>query len=595
MAKIFCLINNKNSGIQEGIIRSLDYNLGWQKKMFQNQDIFLGCLELPFKPESDFWKETANFVIVIDGAILSWNHMTHGDSTTEKLLNLFQDKGEELVKDINGNFSIVIWDKKKKSLHIMSDRLGLRPLYYAQYQGKTFFASEIKAILADPGFTKKHNKDAIIDFFSYEFIPNDQTLVEGIKVFPYASRLNINVSNDRLDFRKYWDFQFKQELPKEKNIKAYAWRLNEITRSAVDRTMQGPYKIGLPLSGGFDSRVIAAMIDKKYYPLNTYTFGIKGCIDDEIARKISRVMGAKHHSIEIQYDSLPGFMIKGVFFTDGMVACNHFHVLNLMDQMRSREQVALKGFAGGVLPRRMNSRCVGKDKTFIYNTYDSCTEKFRRNIFSTDLQKAIVAGKDRFFTLWDDASVKCEENPLDYLNMTQRQRRFSNYGAIVMRNFLEVRLPFADYDFVDFCLKMPNIFKEEDFICREFMNIYYAPFARIMQEGTGLSLRPGRWERKFIEITNKLLGKPVYHRRPAYDYNLFYRTALKDFAHQILLSQKFKDRQIFNQEAVEQVVNDHMAGKDNYAPQLGALITFELWNRLFMDGEKELLEGLVNV
>lgn len=595
MAKIFCLINNRNNGIRDGIIQSLDYNRGWQKRMVQTEDIFLGCLELPFKSESDFWKETADFVIVMDGEILSWDHAIPGNSATEKLLNLFQEKKEELVNDVNGNFSILIWDKKNKTLHIMSDRLGLRPLYYAQYQGKTFFASETKAILADPGFIKKYNRDAVIDFFSYEFIPNDQTLMEGIRVFPYASRLNINVANDRLDFIKYWDFQFKQELPKEKTIKAYARRLNEITRSAVERTMQGPYKVGLPLSGGFDSRMIAAMIDKKYYPLNTYTFGIKGCIDDQIARKISRMMGATHHSVEIQYDSLPDFMVKGVFFTDGMVACNHFHVLNLMDQMCPREQVALKGFAGGVLPRRMNSHCVGKDKAFIYNTYDSCTEKFRQKVFNAEFRKAIDSGRDRFFTLWDDASVKCEEDPLDYLNMTQRQRRLSNYGAILMRNFLEVRLPFADYDFVNFCLKMPQIFKEEDFICRELMNMYYAPFARVMQEGTGLSLRPGRWERKFVEITNKLLGNPVYRRRPAYDYNRFYRTALKDFAQRILFSQKFKNRQIFNQEAVEHVVNDHMEGRGNYAPQLGVLVTFELWNRLFMDGEKELFEGLVNV
>lgn len=595
MAKIFCLINNRNNGIRDGIIQSLDYNRGWQKRMVQTEDIFLGCLELPFKSESDFWKETGDFIVVMDGEIMSWSHAVQGDSVTEKLLNLFKEKGEAFVNYVNGNFSILIWDKKNKTLHIMSDRLGLRPLYYAQYQGKIFFASEIKAILADPDFTKKYNRDAIIDFFSYEFFPNDQTLMEGIKVFPYASRLNINVSNDRLDFIKYWDFQFKQELPTEKTIKGYAWRLGEITRSAVDRTMQGPYKVGLPLSGGLDSRMIAAMIDKKFYPLDTYTFGIKGCIDDEIARKISRTMGATHHSIEIKYDSLADFMIKGVFITDGMVACNHFHILNIMDQMCSKEQVALIGFAGGVLPRRMNSHCAGRDKAFIYDTYDSCTERFRQNVFSAEFRKAIDTGKERFFRLWDDASLKCKENPLDYLNMSQRQRRLSNYGVILTRNFLETRLPFSDYDFVNFCLKMPQIFKEENFICKELLNSYYAPFGRITQEATGLSLNPGRWERKFVEITDKFFGKPVAYRRPAYNFNQFYRMTLKDFTRRILFSQKFKNRQIFNQEAVEHVVNDHMEGRGNYASQLGVLVTFELWNRLFMDGDKGLLEGLVNV
>lgn len=595
MAKLFCVLNNKNSGIQEGIIRSLDYNPGWQKKTFRDRDIFLGCVELPFKSGQDYWKETADFVVVIDGEILSWDHAVPGESTTEKILNIFKERGETLVQHVNGHFSIVIWDKKKRTLHIMNDRLGLRPLYYAQYREKTFFASEIKAILADQDFNKKCNIDAVIDFFSYEYVLNDQTLLEGIKVFPYASTVKLDSVNGPLNFNRYWDLQFNQEFPKERTITQYAWKFNAVTRRAVERAMQGPHKIGLPLTGGLDSRVIAALIDRKYYPLDTYTFGMKGSIDVAIARKISRMIGAKHHITEIKYNTIADLMIKGVFMTDGMQGCNSYHILNIMDEMGAAHFVALTGFIGGMLPRRMYGGYVGKGKEDVYSAFDTGTLKFREKVFNGEFQKAVGSGKERFFDLWDEISQKNKADPLDYLNLTQRQRRYINYGTVLMRNYLEVRTPFADYEYVDFCLKMPHIFKEDAFIYKEMLNICHAPFARVKQEATGMSLRPGRLERKFAKTMDKLLGKPIAYRRPAYDYNRFYRIALKDFTHRILFSQKFKNRQIFNQEIVEHMVNDHMTGKGNYAPQLGVLITFELWNRLFMDGDKELLEGLVNV
>ena len=114
MAKIFCLLNNKNKNIQQRVEESLNYNPGWQKRFFQSEGILLGCFELPFKHESDFWREDEDFVIAIDGEIMSWNGEVKGNSPAEKLLNMFKKKGDGLVNVVNGTFSIIIWDKKNR-------------------------------------------------------------------------------------------------------------------------------------------------------------------------------------------------------------------------------------------------------------------------------------------------------------------------------------------------------------------------------------------------------------------------------------------------------------------------------------------------
>ena len=118
----------------------------------------------------NLWLEREDFVMALDGEIFSWSTTVEGKTTMEKLLTLFRQKKLDLVKFVNGNFSLIIWDKRNKSLFIMNDRLGLRPLYYSQYKDKGFFTSEIKAIIADPDFEKKIDIKGVIDFFSYEYI-----------------------------------------------------------------------------------------------------------------------------------------------------------------------------------------------------------------------------------------------------------------------------------------------------------------------------------------------------------------------------------------------------------------------------------------
>jgi asparagine synthase (glutamine-hydrolysing) len=595
MAKIFCLLNDQNKGVRQRVEGSLNYNPSWQKKIFQNEDIFLGCFELPFKQEPDFWREDENFVIVIDGEIMAWNQDVKGSSTTEKLLNIFKDKKEELVHAVNGTFTIVIWDKKSKVLFVLNDRIGLRPLYYAQYRGKTFFASETKAIIADPEFNKEYNKDSVVDYFTYGYVMGDRTLFAGINVFPFAHTLCFDPAEPTLKMKRYWDLDFHQEIPNEQNIAAYAWRLKEVFEKAVDRTMQGPYKVGLPLSGGLDSRAIGAMIGRQYYPLNTYTFGIKGCVDMTIARKISRIMGANHHCVEIKYAKLADFMVKGIFLTDGMAWCNNYQILNIKEEMQQNDQVALTGFAGDMLYRRMYSHCHGKDVECVYSLYDIYKEKFRKKIFTSDFQGAIDHGKGRFIDLWDDIRRRKSENSLDYLNVTQRQRKFINHGNLLMRNFIEVRTPYTDYDFLDFCLKMPLMFKEKEFLYREMLDTYYRPFARVPQEATGLSIKPSRWEKRRLLVKKTVLARYVARHQRAYNYDLWYRTHLKEFVKSVLLSPEFRNRQIFNQQEVEQMLQDHFDGKGNYSYQLGIILSFELWNRAFLDAGQKLSGVLVDV
>ncbi|MBU0477490.1 hypothetical protein KKC91_02850 [bacterium] len=585
MAKLFCLLNNYNSNTEELAINSLDYNTEWQKNVYRDKNLLLGCFELPFKRKDEFWLEHEDVILVLDGEIFSWSGSVEGKTTMDKLLRLFREKGEGLVNFINGNFTLIIWNKKQKNLSIMNDRMGLRPLYYAQYKNKIFFASEIKAIISDPDFEKKLNIKGVVDFFSYEYVLGDKTLVAGINIFPYASTVVLSLDENNLNFKRYWDFNFKEDSFYSEND--YLFKFKEITNQAVKRMTKDELKVGIPLSGGLDSRIILAIMEKKERPLYTFTFGEKGSEDERYAKQISKKIKSLHHYVRIKYEYLIDFIRRGVFYCDGLVSCNHYNILNISDEMKQHVDIALDGYLGGVLPRSMYTHCQGKDKSVVFSSFDTFKEDLRRRIFSKDLNKEIELGKDKFFALWQDIKIKEKHNPLNYLNLTQRQRRFINYGKIIMRNFLETRMPFTDYDYMDFCIQMPEKLKTNDIICKKLLVKYFSSMAKIRQQGKGLSLNANRFEKAIHWRLELLKDKMRIVSKKTCNYEKWYRTILKDFVSSILLSQRFKNRQMFNYQEVEKLLNEHFQGKSNYEIQIGVLLTFELWNRFFLDGESK--------
>jgi asparagine synthase (glutamine-hydrolysing) len=198
------------------------------------------------------------------------------------------------------------------------------------------------------------------------------------------------------------------------------------------------------------------------------------------------------------------------------------------------------------------------------------------------LEVEIKRSKERFLSIWQESERKSPANPLDHFNLTQRQRKFINYGKISKRNHIEIRLPFTDYDVVDFCLKIPRDLRINDRLCKEMFWRFYPDLARIPQADKGY-LKAGRFRARLYRKMN-IMKTRLKWKGPLMDYNLYYRKFLRPFVSDVLLKPKFKNRGYFNYPNVEKILNEHFAGTANHKATIGTLITFELWCRFFLDG-----------
>ena len=169
-------------------------------------------------------------------------------------------------------FALALWDRKGKSLLIARDRYGIKPLYYA-LQGNHFaFGSEQKAIIAQPKFQKRLNKSGLLEYFTFQNIFTDQTLLEDIQLLPAGNYAIFNAQNSQLSRHQYWDYRFcEPERPADK--REYLEELDRLFTQAVNRQLVSDVELGAYLSGGMDSGSITAIAAQQFPNLKSFTVG----------------------------------------------------------------------------------------------------------------------------------------------------------------------------------------------------------------------------------------------------------------------------------------------------------------------------------
>ncbi len=191
---------------------------------------------------------------------------------TEVLLNAYAHWGSNAVLRFNGMFAFAIWDRKEKTLFLARDRYGVKPLYYAR-QGNCFsFGSEQKAMLAHPDFVRKLNKPALLEYFTFQNIFTDQTLLEDIKLLPPGHHATLDARSDTLSQTRYWDYRFR-EPDQPVNREEYLEELNRLFLQAVQRQLVSDVELGAYLSGGMDSGSITAIAAQHFPYLKSFTCG----------------------------------------------------------------------------------------------------------------------------------------------------------------------------------------------------------------------------------------------------------------------------------------------------------------------------------
>jgi asparagine synthase (glutamine-hydrolysing) len=181
--------------------------------------------------------------------------------------------GQRALLEFNGMFALALWDRRDRTLLLARDRFGIKPLYYSEQSDTFSFGSEQKAILAQPGFQRRLNTPALLEYFTFQNIFTDQTLLQDIRILPAGHCLSLVAhAESRAVLRRYWDYRFREPERARKRVD-YLEELDHLFRQAVNRQLVSDVELGAYLSGGMDSGSITAIAAQSFPNLKTFTCG----------------------------------------------------------------------------------------------------------------------------------------------------------------------------------------------------------------------------------------------------------------------------------------------------------------------------------
>ncbi|MEE9215231.1 MAG: asparagine synthase (glutamine-hydrolyzing) [Thermodesulfobacteriota bacterium] len=516
-------------------------------------------------------------------------HRFFSQSDTEVIIHLYEEYGEEAVKLLNGIFAFALWDGRKNKLILVRDRYGAKPLYYTIKNQILSFASEIKALLQVEGTNVELNYMALCDYFTFQNTYGDITLFEGIKLLEPGHCLVIN--GDQIKKHQYWDFCFEDENGKPESF--YVNQLKELFGSVIERQLVADVPVGSYLSGGLDSGSITAYASKLVPRLMTFTGGfdvatavsIENFFDErDKAELMSREFGTEHYQMVIHAGDLEWALPRVIWHTEDLrvgMTYPHYYLSQLASKF---VKVVLAGPGG--------------DETFggypwRYELVKNCKSLQEFEMLTYQYWSRLIKDHDR--KLFFDPQVLeriGDYSPLESLRKVLRKDLNSNFikkalyfdaktflhGILVvedklsMAHSLESRVPFLDNDLVDFTSKIPTNYLLND----------------SWQNGgkNDINLSGKHTLRRAME---GVLPKEIIENRKqgfsAPDQS-WYMKHLVQYIKSIILSDRSMDRGYFQKQYIENIINEHISGKVNHRLLIWSLLSFEWWNRIFIDGER---------
>ena len=211
-------------------------------------------------------------------------------------------------------FAFAIWDENTKTLFLARDRVGIKPLYYSLNDNSIVFASEIKAILADPAVSRELAPEIIDRFLTFLYVPGEETLLKGVRKL--APGHYLSVKNGKAEIRQYWDLQFSKPSNTLTLDEAES-ELSNLLAEAVELHMIADVPVGVLLSGGVDSTaVLSFAAERTDKEISSYTVGFSdsGVADERpYAKLAAETFGTQHHDMTITAEDFAEFLPQYVW------------------------------------------------------------------------------------------------------------------------------------------------------------------------------------------------------------------------------------------------------------------------------------------
>ncbi len=537
-------------------------------------------------------------------------------SDTETLLQLYADKHEDMLGDLNGMFAFVLHDKRRNVLFGARDRMGIKPLYYANTKAGFVFASELKSLLTVPTLSRDLDRTSLFHYLTLRFVPGTSSMIDGVSRLAPGHWFRYELDTGRFETQRYWRPSFVPQAGRP--IGEWTELVRTELRAAVQRWSLSDVPIGCSLSGGLDSSSIVGLLaESGHGKLKTYSLGFEGAAElDELplAKKVAERWGTDHHELILRPDDLLRDLLKMVWFLDEPYGGGlpSWYVFQFMHR---DVKVGMTGTGGDELfgdygryiglERRLVGRQAGGQVPHNPAWLDSCWPlvsslidrlphgigglrardrwrhwpHIRRDPFRWEYVQAfyylsdsmkrneVLTGKvgepdttDFLRRLYEDSDGVLPRDGLMQLTFrTQLPEEFLFMtDRFSMAHSLEARVPFLDQAFVDLMLRIPAAI-------------------RTKPEDPKYLLR---------QAVRDLLPEELLHA-PKRGFVIptaeWLRGALRPLTERLLAPARLAEQGLFRSDVYRRFVVPHLRGQADYHPQIWTLLMFQLWHSLYIE------------
>jgi len=538
--------------------------------------------------------------------LIKKGHTFYTHSDTEVIVHLYEEYGQECVKQLTGMFAFALWDVKQKTLFLFRDRLGIKPLYYYHRNGCFLFASEMKALLQHPEVGRDINVKGLDCYFTYGYIPAPYSIFESIYKLPPGTFMTLCQGEVRME--RYWDLEYTNKLTG--SIEELSEQLLERLRDSIRRHLISDVPLGAFLSGGVDSSTIVALMSEEMRePVKTFSLGYQGHRDElGYARLVATLFDTDHHEFIVSPD-MAELLPDLVWNQDEPFFDNSMLPTYLVSQLaKEHVTVALSGDGGDelfggyewtrryqfiryynrlpqILRTAVHNLLLGNDfvpayqphlmsklRRFLHDTTLSLEEGFARRttvpvhfkdqLYSPELKNSLFGynalhiQKDCFA----QARFSDEREKMLYVDtmLYLPDDCLFKVDRMSMANSLEVRVPFLDHSLVEFASRLPFSSKVAGIITKRILKKAMAnrlPKPILRQRKQGFTL-------------------PIAH---------WLRGDLGNLVSQVTLGKKTTKRGLLNPQYLRWMLEAHRNGSQNFAHRIWAIFVFEIWARLYLD------------
>jgi asparagine synthase (glutamine-hydrolysing) len=533
-------------------------------------------------------------------------------SDTETVLHAYEEYGEDCLQKFRGMFAFAIWDNRRKRLFAARDRLGIKPFYYTYQNGTLLFASEIKSILASGLVEPAVDHLKLPEYFSLGQTVDHATLFQNINKLMPGHWLSFD--GGELTIQRYWDWQFDESEPVQPE-RYFVERFDELFEQSVRSHLIGDVPLGVFLSGGLDSSLIAAVMARYMTtPVQAFTVGFENKYYSEFvhARKVASYIGADYHEVTVTPEQFFDVLPKLIWHEDEPLKGAASVALYFVSQLaRSHAKVVLTGEGSDELFAGYNDRywCTLLNQR-LAKIGGGLPETFRRNFVRKvlwDLPLPLQLKKKISHTIlylsdkpegifFDNFHGIFSRDMQQELLDEKLQRRFPALDPYVnalkvferpnLRHYLH-RLLYADVnvDLHELLMKQDQMSMAASVESRvPFLDHGLVEFAGTLPPPLRLRGRSGKWIVK--KVAEKYLPRDIIHR-PKMGFPVPFSTWLKEetggFVRDVLFDPGTRQRGYFNFPYIEKLFQWHREGRRDCHSQLWMLLNFELWQRVFFD------------